>query len=115
MRETITDESVQGLSHLKKIFAAFKKLAPVGTERDKPKNREQFFSQYASLVLFRRRKHATMTPFQQNLKSTTEQTGATLFLRPPTTRPAPRFLTAVHMPLGLKSFDATPNQNGMSV
>ena len=38
---------------------------------------------------FRRRKHATMTPFQQNLKSTTEQTGATLFHRPPTARPAP--------------------------
>ena len=37
-----------------------------------------------------------MTLSQQNLKSTTEQTGATLFHRPPTPRPAPRFLTAVY-------------------
>ena len=37
-----------------------------------------------------------MTLSQQNLKSTTEQTGATLFHRPPTLRQAPRFLTAVY-------------------
>ena len=51
MRDAITDESIQGLGHLKKVFAAFEKLAPVGTERDTANNRTLFYSQYASLIL----------------------------------------------------------------
>jgi hypothetical protein len=51
MGDAITDESIQGLGHLKKVFAAFEKLAPVGTERDTAKNRTLLFSQYASLIL----------------------------------------------------------------
>jgi hypothetical protein len=51
MSEVITDETIQGLGQLKKVFAAFEKLAPVGTERDKSNNRTLLFSQYASLVL----------------------------------------------------------------
>jgi hypothetical protein len=51
MGDAITDESIQGLGHLKKVFAAFEKLAPVGTERDTANNRTLFYSQYASLIL----------------------------------------------------------------
>ena len=51
MTEKITDESLQGIGHLKKVFEAFEKLAPVGTERDSAGNRKLFYSQYASLVL----------------------------------------------------------------
>jgi len=51
MSDAITDESVQGLAHLKKIFKAFEKLAPVGTQRDSAGNRTLLYSQYASLVL----------------------------------------------------------------
>ncbi len=49
--DAITDESLQGLGHLKKIFAAFERLAAVGTERDTAGNRRLTYSQYASLVL----------------------------------------------------------------
>ena len=51
MDDAITDESIQGLGYLKKIFAAFEKLADVGTERDSAGNRQLLYSQYASLVL----------------------------------------------------------------
>ena len=51
MVDAITDESIQGLGYLKKIFAAFEKLADVGTERDSAGNRQLLYSQYASLVL----------------------------------------------------------------
>ena len=51
MGDAITDESIQGLGHLKKVFAAFEKLAPVGTERDTANNRTLLYSQYASLIL----------------------------------------------------------------
>jgi len=51
MSDSITDESVQGLAHLKKVFKAFEKLAPVGTQRDSAGNRTLLYSQYASLVL----------------------------------------------------------------
>lgn len=51
MTDRVTDESLQGLRHLKKIFAAFEKLAPAGTERDSAGNRRLLYSQYASLVL----------------------------------------------------------------
>jgi len=51
MDDAITDEPIQGLGYLKKIFAAFEKLADVGTERDSAGNRQLLYSQYASLVL----------------------------------------------------------------
>lgn len=51
MEDTITDESIQGLGHLKKVFRALDKLAPVGTDRDSAGNRRLLYSQYASLVL----------------------------------------------------------------
>lgn len=51
MTDRVTDESLQGLGHLKKIFAAFEKLGPAGTERDSAGNRKLRYSQYASLVL----------------------------------------------------------------
>jgi len=46
MGDAITDESIQGFEHLKKVFAAFEKLDPVGTERDTAKNRMLFYSQF---------------------------------------------------------------------
>jgi hypothetical protein len=39
MGDAITDESIEGLGHPKKVFAAFEKLAPVGTECDTVNNR----------------------------------------------------------------------------
>ena len=51
MGDPITDESIQGLGHLKKVFSAFENLAPVGTERDTANNRTLFYSQYASLIM----------------------------------------------------------------
>ena len=67
MRETITDESVEGLGHLKKVFAAFEKLAPVGTERDKAGNRDLLYSQYASLVLL-----SMFNPAMQSVRGLTD-------------------------------------------
>lgn len=43
MGDAITDESTQGLRRLKKVFAAFEKLAPVGMERDTAMNRTLFY------------------------------------------------------------------------
>lgn len=60
MRETVTDESIQGFGHLKKIFAAFRKLESVGTERDTAKNRTLHYSQYVSLILLSMFNPATM-------------------------------------------------------
>jgi len=51
MSGVITDESIQGLGHLKKVFAAFEKLKSAATERDTAKNRKLHYSQYASLIL----------------------------------------------------------------
>ena len=51
MGDAITDESIQGLGHLKKVFAAFEKLAPVASGRDTANNRTLCLQPYASSTL----------------------------------------------------------------
>lgn len=47
----VTDESLQGLKYLKRVFGAFEQLKEAGTERDRAGNRTLLYSQYAGLVL----------------------------------------------------------------
>jgi hypothetical protein len=44
-------DPIEGAAFLRQVFPLLARLAPSGTERDKAKNRQLLFSQYAGLIL----------------------------------------------------------------